>query len=100
LPKRVFIEVHNGGNPITPGELRRIFDPLVRGSSAEHPEKNRPGSIELGLYIAREVAKSHGGQIDVTSTAQDATAFTIRLPREAAPEAGQPILDEKHIVTM
>jgi signal transduction histidine kinase len=97
---KVFIEIHNGGAPIPPGELPRIFDPLIRGSSAEHPKTNRPGSIGMGLYIAREVAKSHNGRIDVVSTAEHGTSFTIRLPREAAPKVGQPILDAGHIQKM
>jgi signal transduction histidine kinase len=96
----VAIEVHNGGPPIPPGELSKIFDPLVRGSSAEHPKRNRPGSIGLGLYIAREIARSHGGDVGVTSTAEAGTSFTIRLPRHAARAAGPPILDEHHIRTM
>ncbi len=96
----VFIEVHNGGDPIPPGEFPKIFDPLTRGSSAEHSKKSRPGSIGMGLYITREVARSHGGQIDVTSTAQEGTSFTIRLPREAAPRVGQPVLDSEHIHKM
>lgn len=96
----VFIEVHNGGEPIPPGELPRIFDPLIRGSSAEDPMRNRPGSIGMGLYIAREVAKSHNGRIDVTSTEKEGTSFTIRLPREAAQKIGQPILDSEHIDKM
>jgi signal transduction histidine kinase len=96
----VFIEVHNGGEPIPPGEWPRIFDPLVRGSSAAHPRKNRPGSIGMGLYIAREVAKSHGGQVKVSSSREEGTAFTLRLPREAQAKAGQPILDAEHIDAM
>jgi len=96
----VFIDVQNGGDPIPPGELSKIFDPLIRGSSAEHPTKTRSGSIGMGLYIAREVAKSHGGRIDVTSTEKEGTMFTIRLPREAAPRDGQPILDAEHIEKM
>jgi signal transduction histidine kinase len=96
----VFIEVHNGGDPIPPGEFPNLFDPLIRGASAEHPRENRPGSIGLGLYIAREVAKSHGGRIDVTSTATDGTSFTISLPREAPRGGGQPILDADHIERM
>ncbi len=96
----VVIEIHNGGTPIPPGELSRIFEPLIRGSSAEHPKANRPGSIGLGLYIARQVAMSHHGRIDVTSTDADGTAFTIHLPRHPLIETGQPILDEKHIARM
>ena len=54
----------------------------------------------MGLYIAREVAKSHEGRIDVTSTVEEGTSFTIRLPRVASMKAGQPILDAEHIETM
>lgn len=96
----VFIQVHNGGEPIPQGELSRIFDPLIRGSSAQHPAKNRPGSIGMGLYIAREVVKSHGGRIEVTSSREDGTSFSIRMPRQAAPKVGQPILDADHIRKM
>jgi signal transduction histidine kinase len=96
----IFIVVCSGGNPIPPGELTRIFDPLIRGSSAEQPQRNRHGSIGMGLYIAREVAKSHNGRIDVVSTKEEGTSFTISLPREAAPRIGQPILDASHIEKM
>ncbi len=96
----VFIEIRSCGNMIPPGELAKIFDPLIRGSSADQPQKNRPGSIGMGLYIAREVAKSHGGRISVTSTEEDGTSFIIRLPREAAPRVRQPILDADHIQKM
>jgi signal transduction histidine kinase len=80
--------------------LSKIFDPLVRGSSAAHPRRNRPGSIGLGLYIAREIARSHGGRIDVTSTAEAGTAFTVHLPRNYLIRDGQPILDEQHVQKM
>lgn len=94
------VTVHNGGPPIPPGELSKIFEPLVRGSSAEHPKKNRPGSIGLGLYIAREVARSHGGDIAVTSTAAAGTTFTLQLPRHVPVTSWQPILDEEHVQKM
>ena len=96
----VVLVIHNGGPPIPPGELPRIFEPLVRGSSAEFPKHNRPGSIGLGLYIAREVARSHGGTLDVTSSLEAGTAFTLRLPRQGPVKSGQPILDERHVKTM
>jgi hypothetical protein len=98
--EHVSIAIHNGGDPIPLGELPKIFDPLIRGSSGESPKGNRPGSIGMGLYIAREVAKSHNGRLDVVSTVEEGTSFTIRLPRHAAPKAGQPILDVEHIDKM
>jgi signal transduction histidine kinase len=81
--------------------LPKLFDPLVRGGGGERPKANRPGSIGLGLYIAREIARSHGGGIEVTSTEQAGTAFTVHLPRRR-PGTGpaQPILDEEHVRTM
>jgi signal transduction histidine kinase len=94
------VAIYNDGPPIPPGELAKIFDPLVRGSSAEHPKANRPGSIGLGLYIAREIAQSHGGSIEVASSEKAGTAFTVRLPREFIVHSGQPILDEHHLQTM
>jgi signal transduction histidine kinase len=96
----VVLVVFNGGPPIPPGELTKIFDPLVRGSSAEHPKMNRPGSIGLGLYIAREIVASHRGTVTVTSSEASGTSFTVRLPRECVMHSGQPILDEHHLRTM
>lgn len=96
----VVLVVHNGGPPIPPGELAKVFNPLVRGSSAEHPKANRPGSIGLGLYIARAIAESHGGSIDVTSSEEEGTAFTMRLPREYVVHSGKPILDEADVQSM
>jgi signal transduction histidine kinase len=94
------VTIYNGGPPIPPGELARIFDPLVRGSSAGQPKANRPGSIGLGLYIARAIVESHGGTIDVTSSDASGTLFAMRLPRKIVAEPGRPILDEKHLQTM
>lgn len=77
----VLLEVRNQGPPIPPDALPTIFDPLVRGSSPELQKHRRPGSIGLGLYIAREVVIAHGGTIDVKSSATEGTVFTVRLPR-------------------
>jgi signal transduction histidine kinase len=76
----VRLVVRNGGPPIPPDALATIFDPLVR-VTPEVQKRRRPGSIGLGLYIAREVALAHGGDIDVTSSAENGTSFTVRLPR-------------------
>ena len=80
----VRLAVRNEGVPIPPDALPTIFDPLVRGSFPELQKQRRPGSIGLGLYIAREIVVAHGGSIDVTSSAGAGTVFTIRLPRHRA----------------
>lgn len=77
----VLLAIRNGGPPIPAEALPTIFEPLVRGTSPELQKQRRPGSIGLGLYIAREVATAHGGTIGVTSTAKDGTVFTVCLPR-------------------
>jgi signal transduction histidine kinase len=38
------------------------------------------GSLGLGLYIAREIAIAHGGQIEARSDNTE-TVFAVRLPR-------------------
>jgi len=37
----------------------------------------------LGLYIVREIAKAHGGEVTVRSDKEE-TVFTMRLPRRNA----------------
>jgi signal transduction histidine kinase len=78
----VHVAIRNEGPPIPHDDLGTIFDPLVRGASTpEARTQRRPGSIGLGLYIAREVVAAHGGTLDVTSSAEAGTVFTARLPR-------------------
>jgi len=77
----VQLTIRNGGPPIPREALATVFDPLVRGATPHAQKARRPGSIGLGLYIAREVVTAHGGTIDVASSAEAGTAFTVRLPR-------------------
>ncbi|WP_459558337.1 sensor histidine kinase [Lacunimicrobium album] len=90
----VELVVANGGPPIPAGELSRIFEPLVRGTSSAHSKPDRPGSIGLGLYIAQSIVRSHGGKITVTSSENTGTAFTVNLPREFSPTTGKSPLDK------
>ena len=58
--------------------LRAIFDPLQRGPN--HKDGNADGNLGLGLYIAREIARAHGGEINARSDETE-TVFSVRLPR-------------------
>jgi sigma-B regulation protein RsbU (phosphoserine phosphatase) len=57
--------------------MERLFSPFSRGEV--HSSKQ---SLGLGLYIANEIAKAHGGDIDVTST-DELTCFTFRMPLQS-----------------
>ena len=98
----VVMEVRNHGNPIPADRQKSIFDPLVRGASSKHADQKYSSSMGLGLYIAREIANAHGGSIDVTSSAQAGTAFTIRLPRKfvISGEASTDTLSERRPPTL
>jgi signal transduction histidine kinase len=80
----IVLSVHNQGLPIAADVLPTIFDPLVRDTSTNEQRQRRVGSVGLGLYIAREIVTAHGGTIDVASSPESGTAFTVRIPRERA----------------
>ena len=65
--------VANAGKPIPAMLLQRIFEPFSRGTL-------RPSlqGLGLGLYISSEIAKAHGGTLDVVSTEAE-TRFTFRM---------------------
>jgi signal transduction histidine kinase len=77
----VVLSVHNEGAPIPPELLATIFDPLIRHATPESAARRVSGSIGLGLYIVREIVSAHAGTVEVTSSAQEGTTFTVRLPR-------------------
>ncbi|MGV3569694.1 MAG: ATP-binding protein [Ramlibacter sp.] len=84
--KEVSFSVHNEGQPIPPEDLKRIFEPMARGSMNDTGgELREPKGLGLGLYICREIVLSHGGKLDVESTAEDGTTFRVTLPRFAEP---------------
>ncbi|MGF9764527.1 GAF domain-containing sensor histidine kinase [Microvirga sp. 0TCS3.31] len=68
------LSVANQGEPIPSSTLERLFQPFFR--VAARPSQQGLG---LGLYIASEIAKAHGGSLDVTSN-QEETRFTFRMP--------------------
>jgi signal transduction histidine kinase len=87
----VVLSVHNEGPPIPEELLATIFDPLMRYTTPESTKGRVEGSIGLGLYIVREIVDAHGGNVEVSSTAQDGTTFTVRLPRPRPAEAAPPV---------
>ncbi|QRN97941.1 GAF domain-containing sensor histidine kinase [Archangium violaceum] len=77
----VVLTVTNRGTPIPPEMVPLLFRPYRRGP-AGHP---RTG-LGLGLYIVSEIARAHGGTIDVSSSREQGTAFTFTLKSSARSE--------------
>jgi signal transduction histidine kinase len=77
--RNVRFEVRNEGPAIDQMTLHRIFDPFQRGLNHED-SYNADGNLGLGLYIAREISRAHGGEIDAWSDEAE-TVFAVRLPR-------------------
>lgn len=72
---RCELRVHNAGAPIPPASLPHIFDRFYRADASRSSD-----GFGLGLAIARQIAQMHRGEIRVTSSAGEGTAFTVRIP--------------------
>ena len=72
--------VQNSGEAISPEDLPHVFDRFYRADKSRAADASGARSFGLGLAIAREVAREHGGAINVTSSNAAGTAFTVTLP--------------------
>jgi len=66
------IEVADTGKGVPPAAQAHLFEAFA-GST-------RPGGTGLGLPIAREIMRAHGGDIELAHTGDDGTAFHLTLP--------------------
>lgn len=78
-PDEARVSVHNAGAPIPPQLQPSLFEPMVRGTQ----DGGASRSIGLGLFIVREIARAHGGRVELESTAERGTTFVVTLPRSA-----------------
>lgn len=71
---RFVLSVANAGSPISPETQARLFQPFFRAPGrADHQ------GLGLGLYISAEIARAHGGTLQVASDAVE-TRFTFSMP--------------------
>jgi signal transduction histidine kinase len=68
------LSVANSGPAIPPSTINRLFQPFTRGTRATNPQ-----GLGLGLYIANEIARAHGGMLTASSSAAE-TRFTFQMP--------------------
>jgi signal transduction histidine kinase len=85
------LTVHNTGSYIAPEDAERVFERFYQVDKAR--AGNRGSG--LGLSIAREIIQAHGGRIELHSSVQGGTTFTVRIPAlDSTVSAAQPAATE------
>ena len=79
--REVWVAIHNRGIAIPPEQLNGIFNPMKRKEVTA--TSGSAGNLGLGLYIADRIVSAHKGRIDVESSEEAGTTFTVHLPRKA-----------------
>ncbi|MDD5301900.1 MAG: HAMP domain-containing sensor histidine kinase [Elusimicrobia bacterium] len=80
---RVVLSVDDDGPGIPTELLPRLFTPFATGHAKE-------GGVGLGLYLCREIARRHGGDLTVGRSPRGGARFEMTLPGAAAAE-GPPL---------
>jgi len=68
------LSVANLGDPIPPAAMDKLFQPFYRGQVRASLQ-----GLGLGMFIASEIAKAHGGTLEVDSSTKE-TRFTFQMP--------------------
>jgi PAS domain S-box-containing protein len=79
----VQVVVTDHGIGVAPENQDRIFQRFERAVSAKNY-----GGLGLGLWIAHEIVRAHGGRILLTSSLGKGATFTVRLPCRGEGERG------------
>jgi two-component system, OmpR family, sensor histidine kinase SenX3 len=73
----IVISISDTGIGIQEGKIPRIFERFYRVDKAR---SKATGGTGLGLSIVRHVAQNHGGRVEVESTPNEGSTFTVYLP--------------------
>ncbi len=77
IDRLVVVEVEDHGPGIVAADLDRVFEPFHRGE----PSRNREtGGVGLGLPIARNIMRAHGGDVTITNRPSGGVKATVTLP--------------------
>ena len=82
MATEVRLSVADDGPGIGRSERRRIFGRFERGRT------EAPGT-GLGLYLVEEVARAHGGRVDLVTAEGRGSTFTIVLPARPPGSEGE-----------
>ncbi|HQR53368.1 MAG TPA: ATP-binding protein [Burkholderiales bacterium] len=89
------IRVQDDGPGVPEAELERIVEPFYR---REESRSRTTGGTGLGLAIARDIARLHGGELDLSNRPQGGLEAVLHLPRRSLAEAPQEARAERFTV--
>jgi signal transduction histidine kinase len=75
-----WLTVANTGDPIPPEHRDRVFERFYR---ADPSHSRRVDGVGLGLSLAREIVRAHGGELTLADSGEDLTVFSLALPLAA-----------------
>jgi signal transduction histidine kinase len=76
-PSRILVHVDDDGPGLPPHELERVFAPFYR---LEASRSRDTGGVGLGLAVARDIARAHGGDIVLANRSGGGLRATLSLP--------------------
>ncbi|NCN85572.1 MAG: histidine kinase [Sphingomonadales bacterium] len=76
--KQALIHISDDGPGMTAGEQSKVFDSFAR--SRDQKAKDKSGG--LGLPLARQLVRAHGGDLTLTSEPGQGTLVSLYLPRQ------------------
>lgn len=77
-----WLSVHNDGNPIPKEYQSSLFEPFRR---IDLPQQTGTKGWGIGLNLVRGVAEAHGGHVQVESSPEKGTTFTLTFPVNSSP---------------
>jgi two-component system, OmpR family, sensor kinase len=77
-PDRVTVHIRDSGPGIAPERMEEVFQPFVR---LEGSRNRATGGVGLGLAVARQIARAHGGDVTLSNRAGGGLEAVLSLPR-------------------
>lgn len=71
------LTVRDSGIGVPEDEQDRLFEPFFRASNLKDRD---PGGLGLGLYVAQEIVRRHGGEVQIESSNNKGATLTVALP--------------------
>lgn len=96
-PDQVITAVSNRGRPIPDAVIPTLFEPYTRAPDNTEDQPRQHRGLGLGLFIAHEIVRAHGGTLAVSSAQGEDTVFTFALPR-IVPRRARTTTDQTPVV--